>query len=578
MPSTKKTLVLFITIIHCILSVANAVCSNAKCCSDTGKSSGCPTAWSFEVDQSGCQGGRLDQGNCGSCWAFASIGAAADRLCQASNSKKRLSEMDLLCTDTYSWASGDDDICNGGVANTGMNYMTDKGVVTWGQWPYAWGWSGKKGWDADTTEKKCYPKKNNYKTLANRLKLSKGESTTTTDYNYVSIGDVSKISWNKEYWNNLVTKRINTIKASLYQYGPLPLVMNTMSTFYHIGKRGDTSRIYAHNETNKLGEKMKCYDVIKGKDSKFCTAVKKWGDMFSATNCRGTFCDCFDRTNVCDRTVGWHAMKVTGWGQINNVEYWVVENSWGKNWGQKGYFKLQMYESGLYYSNVKVALDRGVSYNRRLQENSFDGKDKEFDEKEEQIGYSPEGASIELPVNDGDVVELVVAALNCGNDTNEGVAATLLKGEDFSPSTTGFINMSVTEEYPFSIACLKETALSVIGIELDSILHADAKVVNGQFYSIVLKLKISSDATIGGQKVYYAPTTGVSTKLLEVYALKHGVNDTHTFSSRIYPGTEEDFLKKDEEEETQVSFGTKTSSCGILVIVGLTWLLEFIMF
>ena len=182
--------------------------------------------------------------------------------------------MDLLCTDTYSWASGDDDICNGGVANTGMNYMTDKGVVTWGQWPYAWGWSGKKGWDADTTEKKCYPKKNNYKTLANRLKLSKGESTTTTDYNYVSIGDVSKISWNKEYWINLVTKRINTIKASLYQYGPLPLVMNTMSTFYHIGKRGDTSRIYAHNETNKLGEKMKCYDVIKGKDSKFCTAVK----------------------------------------------------------------------------------------------------------------------------------------------------------------------------------------------------------------------------------------------------------------------------------------------------------------
>jgi len=62
-----------------------------------------------------------------------------------------------------------------------------------------------------------------------------------------------------------------------------------------------------------------------------------------------------------------------------------------------------------------------------------------------------------------------------------------------------------------------------------------------------------------------------------VYALKHGVNDTHTFSSRIYPGTEKDFLKKD-EEETQVSFGTKTSSCGILVIVGLTWLLEFIMF
>ena len=134
--------------------------------------------------------------------------------------------------------------------------------------------------------------------------------------------------------------------------------------------------------------------------------------------------------------------------------------------------------------------------------------------------------------------------------------------------------MSVTEEYPFSIACLKERALSVKGVKLDSILHADAKVVNGQFYSIVLKLKISSGATIDGQKVHYAPKTGVSTQLLEVYALKHGVNDAHTFSSRIYPGTEADFLKKDVEDETQVSYGTKTSSCTTVLIVGLSLLLK----
>ena len=52
---------------------------------------------------------------------------------------------------------------------------------------------------------------------------------------------------------------------------------------------------------------------------------------------KGDFiCKCFESRNICDRVVGWHAMKLTGWGKINGVEYWVVENSWGKGWGQKG--------------------------------------------------------------------------------------------------------------------------------------------------------------------------------------------------------------------------------------------------
>ena len=270
---TKIFLFLFVAY-SLIPSCVEAGCANPNCCSDSGVYSGCPAAWSFEVDQSKCQSGRLQQGNCGSCWAFASVGAAKDRRCQAGGGKKRLSEMGLLCSDKLSWISGDNDICNGGVAAIGMEMMASDGVVKYMNWPYAWGWGGKSGWNGDTRATKCEPKKTTTKNLE-RFVLEKGTSTTMTDYNYVSIGDISKLTYNKQYWSDILEKRIDAIKGSLYQYGPLPIAVNTMASFFHIGK-GDTSRIYSHKEKNALNETIQCYKPVPGKDTSLCTRVKKF--------------------------------------------------------------------------------------------------------------------------------------------------------------------------------------------------------------------------------------------------------------------------------------------------------------
>lgn len=44
-----------------------------------------------------------------------------------------------------------------------------------------------------------------------------------------------------------------------------------------------------------------------------------------------------------------HEIAIVGWGldTATNTEYWIGRNSWGAYWGERGFFKMQMYSDNL---------------------------------------------------------------------------------------------------------------------------------------------------------------------------------------------------------------------------------------
>ena len=50
---------------------------------------------------------------------------------------------------------------------------------------------------------------------------------------------------------------------------------------------------------------------------------------------------------VSDERVGSAKVQIIGYGEENGIQYWICANSWGKSWGEEGFFRIKVKEADI---------------------------------------------------------------------------------------------------------------------------------------------------------------------------------------------------------------------------------------
>ena len=206
-----------------------------------------PDAWDWR--EKGYVSPVKDQGSCGSCWAFSTVGNLEGLYYKEKQTMVTLSEQMLFDCDTY------DSGCNGGLMENTFTWLKENGgIMTDTDYPY----KGRKG--------TC--------------------QSDETKYVDMQITGYTKLGSGSSTWDPVDE---DEIKEFLYETGPLAVALNANPL-----------------QTYSSG--------ILDKTSSQCPT--------SGMN---------------------HAVTMVGYGHDDSQDkdYWIVKNSWGKNWGEDGYFRIR---------------------------------------------------------------------------------------------------------------------------------------------------------------------------------------------------------------------------------------------
>lgn len=205
-----------------------------------------PDSFDFREEYPHCIPEVVDQGGCGSCWAFSSVAAFGDRRCVAGLDKQatKYSPQYVVSCDRGDMA------CDGGWLPTVWRFLIKTGTTTDECVPYESGSTGARG--------------NCPTACADGTELPIFKATRAVDYGL----------------------DCDLIMQALATGGPLQTAFTVYSDFmYYAGG------VYQH-----------VYGYVQGG----------------------------------------HAVEMVGYGTDDEwgVDYWIIRNSWGPDWGEDGYFRI----------------------------------------------------------------------------------------------------------------------------------------------------------------------------------------------------------------------------------------------
>jgi cathepsin B len=227
----------------------------------------------------------VDQGTCASCWSMSAVTAFSDRACIQTGGQYT---QDFSCEDILECCSGCGHGCDGGYLPQTWSQLVTKGTVSGGLYQSE---IGCKPYAIPACEHynvhPVGPDDPNYRPDCHDLPKSKAPSCIKecTNPEYLVTYDDDKVHLDKYY--GITNHKVSDIQTDLMNNGPIQTSMNIYEDFL--------------------------------------------------TYASGVF------VHTTGRSKGSHAVKLMGWGvdEETGLDYWLVANSWGADWGEDGWFRIK---------------------------------------------------------------------------------------------------------------------------------------------------------------------------------------------------------------------------------------------
>uniref|UniRef100_A0A671P1T5 Tubulointerstitial nephritis antigen-like n=1 Tax=Sinocyclocheilus anshuiensis TaxID=1608454 RepID=A0A671P1T5_9TELE len=218
----------------------------------------------------------LDQGNCNASWAFSTAAVASDRI-----SIQSMGHMtpQLSPQNLISCDTRHQGGCSGGRIDGAWWYLRRRGVVT----------------------EECYPFSLPQQTPADVARCMMQSQAVGRGKRQATAHCPNSYSYHNDIYQSTPPYRLssneNEIMKEIMDNGPVQAIMEVHEDFF-VYKSG----IYRHTDVNHH------------KPSEY-------------------------------RKHATHSVRITGWGEERDYngrthKYWIAANSWGKNWGEDGYFRI----------------------------------------------------------------------------------------------------------------------------------------------------------------------------------------------------------------------------------------------